>query len=75
MRVGVVQIAPPEVRGQMGSFNQLTICLGILAALVVNVVFPPTAWRTMFWIATLPAALLLFGTSLYAISVTYWAIN
>lgn len=57
----ISEIAPPEIRGQMGSLNQLTICLGILGALLVNVVFPPTAWRTMFWIATLPAAVLLFG--------------
>lgn len=55
------QIAPPEVRGMLGSLNQLTICIGILGALLVNVVLPPTAWRTMFWLATLPAAMLAFG--------------
>lgn len=57
----ISEIAPPEVRGAIGSLNQLTICLGILAALVVNVVFPPTAWRVMFWLATIPAGLLAFG--------------
>ena len=57
------QISPPEVRGAIGSLNQLTICLGILAALVVNVVFPPTAWRTMFWLATAPAFIMAFGAS------------
>lgn len=45
----------------LGSLNQLTICVGILAALVVNCVLPPTSWRTMFWLATLPAALLALG--------------
>ncbi len=56
-----LQIAPPEVRGMLGSLNQLTICIGILGALVVNVVLPPDAWRVMFWLATIPAALLAFG--------------
>lgn len=55
------QIAPPEVRGMLGSLNQLTICIGILGALVVNVLMPPTAWRAMFWLATIPAALLALG--------------
>lgn len=45
----------------LGSLNQLTICIGILGALVVNVVLPPDAWRIMFWLATIPAALLAFG--------------
>lgn len=45
----------------LGSLNQLTICIGILGALVVNVVLPPDAWRVMFWLATIPAALLAFG--------------
>lgn len=75
VRVHVMQIAPPEIRGQMGSLNQLTICFGILAALVVNVVFPPTAWRTMFWIATLPAAILLFGEPLDTQSLTHLAMK
>jgi MFS family permease len=60
-RVQLLQIAPPEVRGMLGSLNQLTICIGILGALVVNVVLPPDAWRVMFWLATIPAALLAFG--------------
>ncbi len=45
----------------MGSLNQLTICFGILGALLVNVVFPPASWRIMFWIATLPPLFLAFG--------------
>lgn len=56
-----LQIAPTEVRGALGSVNQLVICLGILGALLVNVVFPPTAWRTMFYLSALPAILLGLG--------------
>lgn len=49
------------MRGTLGSLNQLMICLGILAALVVNVALPVTSWRTMFMLATVPAALLFLG--------------
>lgn len=49
------------MRGTLGSLNQLMICLGILAALVVNVALPVTSWRTMFMLATIPAALLFLG--------------
>jgi hypothetical protein len=41
--------------------NQLLICLGILAALLVNVALPVADWRTMFLLAALPAAALLLG--------------
>ena len=57
----VSQIAPTEVRGALGSVNQLVICLGILGALLVNVVYPPTAWRTMLWLSALPAVILGIG--------------
>jgi MFS family permease len=56
-----VQIAPTEVRGALGSVNQLVICLGILGALLVNVVYPPTAWRAMLWLSAVPAVVLGIG--------------
>lgn len=59
----ISEVAPAKVRGTLGSINQLMICLGILAALVVNVLLPTTEWRTMFWIATIPAAILGVGAS------------
>ena len=59
-----MQIAPTEVRGALGSVNQLVICLGILGALLVNVVYPPTAWRTMFYLSALPAVILALGDPL-----------
>ena len=57
----LVQIAPSRVRGALGSVNQLVICIGIVSALVVNVVLPQTSWRTMFYLASLPALLLGLG--------------
>ena len=56
-----MQIAPSRVRGALGSINQLVICIGIVLALVVNVVLPATSWRTMFYLASLPALLLGLG--------------
>lgn len=37
------------------------ICVGILAALLVNVALPAAAWRSMFALAAVPAALLGLG--------------
>ena len=56
-----LQISPTHLRGTLGSINQLCICLGILAALLVNVALPAAAWRTMFALSALPAALLGVG--------------
>ena len=53
--VYIQEVSPKAISGDMGTQNQLCICLGILAALVVNVVLPATAWRQMFWVATVPA--------------------
>lgn len=57
----ISEVAPTRVRGALGALNQLTICLGILAALLVNVAIPVTDWRTMFTLATVPALLLILG--------------
>ncbi|KAK9796344.1 hypothetical protein WJX73_010696 [Symbiochloris irregularis] len=57
----ISEVAPTNVRGALGSVNQLVICIGILAALVVNVALPATSWRTMFALAIIPAAVLGLG--------------
>ncbi|EIE25526.1 general substrate transporter [Coccomyxa subellipsoidea C-169] len=57
----ISEIAPTKVRGSLGSINQLVICIGIVAALVVNVVIPATSWRTMFYLASIPPILLAVG--------------
>ena len=58
----ISEVAPTSIRGICGSANQLMICLGILNALIVNVVLPVDAWRTMFWLAVVPSLLLVAGT-------------
>lgn len=67
----IAEIAPAELRGRLGSLQQMAIVLGIFAALVSDYViaqvsdggasgdFPlgGTAWRWMFAAAIIPAAL------------------
>ena len=64
------QISPTALRGTLGSINQLCICLGILAALLVNVVLPAAAWRSMFAMSAAPAVLLALGAQV----AVYWAV-
>lgn len=52
------QVAPPSQRGALGTLNQVLICAGILAALVLNVLVPTRNWRALFWVGALPAVLL-----------------
>ena len=60
----ISEVAPARVRGALGSVNQLVICVGILGALLANVALPATAWRLMFGVAAVPAALLAAGMAL-----------
>lgn len=59
----ISEISPTEIRGALGSVNQLFICIGILVALVAGLPLAgnPAWWRTMFWGAVIPAFLLGFG--------------
>lgn len=59
----ISEISPTEVRGALGSVNQLFICVGILVALVAGLPLAanPAWWRTMFWLAVIPAVLLGLG--------------
>jgi sugar porter (SP) family MFS transporter len=57
----ISEIAPTNLRGALGSINQLMICIGILAALIVNVFIPASSWRAMFVLSALPATLLAVG--------------
>ena len=66
----ISEVAPTQDRGRLGSVNQLMICIGILAALVANVVLPVTEWRTMFWLSAVPAALLAAGSPLFLLTQT-----
>ncbi|XP_021296404.1 plastidic glucose transporter 4 isoform X2 [Herrania umbratica] len=59
----ISEISPTEIRGALGSINQLFICIGILAALVAGLPLArnPLWWRTMFGIAAVPSILLALG--------------
>ncbi|RFU38209.1 MFS transporter [Actinomadura logoneensis] len=67
----IAEIAPANLRGRLGSLQQMAIVLGIFAALVVNYIIARvseggatghvpwggSAWRWMFAAATVPAVL------------------
>ena len=69
----IAEIAPPSIRGQMVSFNQLNIVIGISVAFFTNylilqlgqsdlawaqsLMFGPHNWRWMLGLETLPAVL------------------
>lgn len=56
------ELAPPELRGRLSGLNQLMISSGILLAYLVNLALGPfEAWRWMFGLAAIPAALLMVG--------------
>ncbi|KAB2611879.1 plastidic glucose transporter 4-like [Pyrus ussuriensis x Pyrus communis] len=59
----ISEISPTEIRGALGSVNQLFICIGILVALVAGLPLAanPLWWRTMFGIAVVPSVLLALG--------------
>ncbi|XP_030507559.1 plastidic glucose transporter 4 isoform X1 [Cannabis sativa] len=59
----ISEISPTEIRGALGSVNQLFICIGILAALVAGLPLAanPLWWRTMFGISAIPSILLAVG--------------
>jgi hypothetical protein len=46
-----LQISPTEIRGALGSVNQLFICIGILAALVAGL---PLAQNPAWWVFSCP---------------------
>ncbi|KAM3363232.1 plastidic glucose transporter 4 [Capsicum galapagoense] len=59
----ISEISPTEIRGTLGTVNQLFICIGILAALVAGLPLSgnPLWWRTMFGISLIPSVLLALG--------------
>ncbi|KAL7141683.1 hypothetical protein ABFS83_08G070400 [Erythranthe nasuta] len=59
----ISEISPTEIRGTLGSVNQLFICIGILGALVAGLPLAgnPLWWRTMFGVSVIPSVLLAIG--------------
>ncbi|KAG0493393.1 hypothetical protein HPP92_004387 [Vanilla planifolia] len=62
----ISEISPTEIRGALGSVNQLFICIGILVALVAGLPLSgnPIWWRSMFGIAIIPSILLALGMAI-----------
>jgi MFS family permease len=52
----IAEVSPAQLRGTLGSLNQLMICVGILVAVVAGVplVSDPNHWRNMFLFAAIP---------------------
>jgi sugar porter (SP) family MFS transporter len=69
----IAEIAPTNIRGSLGALNQLSICIGILLALLAGLPLAgnPEWWKTMFTVAVVPAALLLIGMA-YAPESPRW---
>ena len=70
----ISEVAPPAQRGRLATLQQLAIVLGLFAAFVSNYLIAASAgsaeapfwlglpaWRWMFWMELLPAALFLLG--------------
>lgn len=59
----ISEISPTEIRGTLGSVNQLFICIGILAALIAGLPLAgnPLWWRTMFTLSVFPSILMAMG--------------
>lgn len=66
----IAEVSPAKIRGRLGSLQQLAIVIGIFVALVSNLLIARNAggaaeewlagaeaWRWMFWIEVIPAAL------------------
>jgi sugar porter (SP) family MFS transporter len=87
----IAEIAPPDKRGRMVSFNQLNIVLGISIAFFSNYLiirlgqsglawaeslgFDESAWRWMLGVETLPAVLYFFALFLVPESPRWLAMN
>jgi len=60
--VYISEVAPPDVRGRLVTFFQLSITIGILVAYLVGLAFEPSAgWRWMLALGVVPALALAIG--------------
>ncbi|KAA9000665.1 sugar porter family MFS transporter [Affinibrenneria salicis] len=60
--VYIAELAPPEKRGRLVTFFNISIGIGILTAALVGTFLQDIwTWRVMFSVAAIPAVVLLFG--------------
>jgi sugar porter (SP) family MFS transporter len=75
----IAEVAPPKIRGSLGTLQQFAITLGILLGYIFNYVFAgliagPVAWRWMLGFGMVPAAIL--GIGMYYLPDTpRWLLN
>ena len=60
--VYISEVAPPDIRGRLVTFFQLSVTIGILVAYIVGLVFEPSeGWRWMLGLGAVPAIVLGVG--------------
>nr|GMC77153.1 probable plastidic glucose transporter 1 isoform X2 [Ipomoea batatas] len=67
------EVAPTKHRGTLGTLCQIGTCLGIIASLFLGIPSEndPHWWRILFYIASVPGLLLVFGMQ-YAVESPRW---
>ena len=55
----IAEVSPKQLRGTLGSLNQLMICIGILVAVIAGMPLAsdPNHWHNMFLFAAVPGLL------------------
>src|SRR6202008_2496965 len=60
--VYISEVSPPDIRGRMVTFLQLSVTVGILVAYLVGLAFSPSeGWREMLGLGAVPALVLGIG--------------
>eukprot|EP01026_Neomeris_dumetosa_P069670 TRINITY_DN6898_c0_g1_i7.p1 TRINITY_DN6898_c0_g1~~TRINITY_DN6898_c0_g1_i7.p1 ORF type:complete len:413 (+),score=25.02 TRINITY_DN6898_c0_g1_i7:43-1239(+) len=69
------EMSPIHVRGMMGSFNQIGICVGLLAAFILNAVMPGQYWRRFFWLGVVLAMMMGVGMGIISPESPRWLLQ
>ncbi|KDP30801.1 hypothetical protein JCGZ_13744 [Jatropha curcas] len=69
----ISEVAPKKYRGSLGTLSQIGTCLGIITSLFFGILSEtdPHWWRTMLYIATVPAVILSVGMQ-FAVDSPRW---
>jgi len=73
--VYISEVSPTELRGLLGSCNQLSIVIGALVALVANMALSAARWRCSMALALAPTALLFLGMCFVCPESPRWLIH
>ncbi|XP_031479121.1 probable plastidic glucose transporter 1 isoform X2 [Nymphaea colorata] len=69
----ISEVSPTRYRGSLGTICQIGTCLGIIASLLLGIPSDSTPdwWRTMLFIASIPAVIVMFGMQ-FAVESPRW---